>query len=96
MANQNLKLKISCDVRPLKMVLDLFIFNPDLPILQSEFRKIPDEITRIETDFCAADTGELRVVFYPSDALLRFTAAIFTRQGDFSIFKRNNHIQPPS
>jgi hypothetical protein len=32
------------------------------------------ELARIETDNCSTTTGELNVVFYPSDAFLRFVA----------------------
>lgn len=50
-----------------------------LPEATFQIGNLPSELVRIENDLGAADTCELTVRLYPSDALLRHVAAVLAR-----------------
>lgn len=48
--------------------------------LSFDFSQLPFELFRFEFDHGATPARELRVVLYPSVALIRFVSAFFTRK----------------
>ncbi len=74
---------INVDASPMRSFLHLFKCALNLSDRSFERSELPPDLGRIESDHGAAGTGELRIVFYPSDAFLRCAAAVFTGELDF-------------
>ena len=82
---------VNCDASPLMLFTKIF----EAALQGRErFLDLGDfsfELARIESDFCAAGTGELLVRLYPSDAFLRFAATVFAGDFNFGIIKNAGH-----
>lgn len=78
------KLKLTVDTQPLILfteVLQGFLKRIERPL---DLGNLTFELARIDSDFSTANTGELFVRLYPSDAFLSFAGTIFTGKFDFS------------
>lgn len=53
------------------------------------------ELVRIEVDSLAAGAGVVAVRFYPSDRLLDFVAALWTREREGRVVKKASHKKRP-
>ena len=82
MALKNIELEISADSAPFveylaQLKLRLESVNRSLSLDELGF-----ELVRFEQNVDAADAGKICVTFYPSDAFLRYVAALFAFDGD--------------
>jgi len=88
-------IKIMCDAQPFTSffkVLQRFLqVSPNA----LDFSDFGSELVRIEHDASAANTGELLVRLYPSDALLCFAGAVFARDCNFLIIDETGHSAVP-
>jgi hypothetical protein len=82
---------INCDTSPL--ILFAKIFEAALKGRERflNFGDFGFELARVESDLCAAGTGELLVRFYPSDAFLRFAATVFAGDFNFGTIQNAGH-----
>jgi len=88
---KKVSMDIDCDAEPLLAFVHLF--NLGLQRIQSPVKigDLPSEVCRVEQDHCPADAGEIFVRFYPSDAFLRFAAAVFARKLDCDVINDPSH-----
>lgn len=70
-----LTLSITGDATPFLLFAELFELGLKTSEGPLDLGQLPSELLRIESNVSAARAAELLIVFYPSDALLRFTAA---------------------
>lgn len=84
-------LKITCDSAPLRSFTELFEAALKVRNLSLDLGNLTFELARIDTDFSAASAGELTVRLYPSDAFLRFAAAVLAGNFDLGTIKETGH-----
>ena len=82
MVLKSIELEISADSAPFveylaQLKLRLESVNRTLSLDDLGF-----ELVRFEQNIDAADTGKIFITFYPSDAFMRYVAALFAFDGD--------------
>jgi hypothetical protein len=71
---------LTCNARPLLFLIQSF--DRALKIAQRPL-DVTFELVRVELNPGPADTNEVRVTFYPSDAFLNLVATVCARDLDF-------------
>lgn len=85
--NKTARLVLTVDRRPISDFLKLIEVLSEFTQLSFDLSDLPFELVRFERDDRAASAGELRVVLYPSNALLGFVAAFFTGNTDLDVIE---------
>lgn len=94
--NKPIELSFECDETPFSTFIALFERRLKSAAVRSDRAKfrglklgnLPKELVRIENDNRPAKAGVLRIVLYPSDALLRFAAAFWARDLNLTAVKK--------
>jgi hypothetical protein len=74
---------LTCDARPLLFLIQSF--DRALKVAQRplDIGDVAFELVRVELNPGPADTNEVGVTFYPSDAFLNLVATVCARDADF-------------
>lgn len=82
---------INCDASPLILftkILEAGLKGRERFLYFADFGF---ELARVESDLCAAGTGEFLVRLYPSDAFFRFAATVFAGDFNFGTIQNAGH-----
>jgi len=75
-------IELEADATPLLGFLELLKTRAEFADGSLSLDDLGFELVRFEQNIDAADTGKIFITFYPSDAFMRYVAALFTFDGD--------------
>ena len=79
---------ITADTSPLNAFL--YLLEKAVPSLPDTL-EFPKELVRLDQDASPAGADKTVVTFYPSNSLLRYTAALLADDPDFKVFQETGH-----
>ncbi len=82
MVLENTELEISADSAPFVGFLSLLKFRLESVNRSLSLDELGFELVRFDQNIDAADAGKIFITFYPSDAFMRYVAALFAFDGD--------------